>query len=56
MQIIKKKLKNKNRELRDENKKLLNFLNVMLQAIKKIFNKLFHIGTEKVYDDYDIGI
>ena len=46
-----KKLENKNQELRDENRKLHNFLNVMLQAIKKFFNKLLHIGTEKDKDD-----
>ena len=46
-----KKLEEKNQELRDENRKLHNFLNVMLQAIKKFFNKLLHIGTEKDKDD-----
>ena len=46
-----RKLENKNQELRDENRKLHNFLNVMLQAIKKFFNKLLYIGTEKDKDD-----
>lgn len=46
-----KKLENKNQELRDENRKLHNFLNVMLQTIKKFFNKLLHIGTEKDKDN-----
>lgn len=46
-----KKLENKNQELRDENRKLHNFLNVMLQTIKKFFNKLLHIETEKDKDN-----
>lgn len=46
-----KKLEDKNQELRDENRKLHNFLNVMLQTIKKFFNKLLHIGTEKDKDN-----
>lgn len=51
LEIEIKKLEDKNQELRDENRKLHNFLNVMLQAIKKFFNKLLHIGTEKDKDD-----
>ena len=46
-----RKLEHKNDELRDENRKLHNFLNVMLQTLKKFFNKLLHIGTEKDKDD-----
>lgn len=41
----------KNEELQKENRKLHNFLNVMLQTLKKFFNKLLHIGTEKDKDD-----
>ncbi len=37
-----KKLEDKNQELRDENRKLHNFLNVILQTLKKFFNKLLH--------------
>ena len=46
-----RRLEDKNDELRDENRRLHNFLNVMLQTIKKFFNKLLHIGTEKDKDD-----
>ena len=46
-----KKLEDKNQELRDENRKLHNFLNVILQTLKKFFNKLLHIGTEKDKND-----
>ena len=46
-----RKLKHKNEELRNENRKLHNFLNIMLQTLKKFFNKLLHIGTEKDKDD-----
>lgn len=46
-----RKLEHKNEELRNENRKLHNFLNVMLQTLKKFFNKLLHIGTEKDKDD-----
>lgn len=42
----------KNEELQKENRKLHNFLNAMLQSIKKFFNKLLHIGTEK--DRYNV--
>lgn len=46
-----RKLEIKNEELQKENRKLHNFLNVMLQTLKKFFNKLLHIGTEKDKDD-----
>lgn len=46
-----RKLEHKNEELQKENRKLHNFLNVILQALKKFFNKLLHIGTEKDKDD-----
>lgn len=46
-----RKLEIKNEELRNENRKLHNFLNVMFQILKKFFNKLLHIGTEKDKDD-----
>lgn len=46
-----RKLEQKNEELRKENRKLHNYLNVMLQTLKKFFNKLLHIGTEKDKDD-----
>lgn len=46
-----RKLEHKNEELRNENRKLHNFLNIMLQTLKKFFNKLLHIGTEKDKDD-----
>ena len=45
-----RKLEHKNEELRNENRKLHNFLNVMLQ-LKKFFNKILHIGTKKDKDD-----
>ena len=51
LQVEIRKLEDKNEELQKENKKLHNFLNVMLQAIKKFFNKLLHIGTEKDKDN-----
>jgi len=44
------KLEHKNEELQ-KNRKLHNFLNVMIQTLKKFFNKLLHIGTEKDKDD-----
>lgn len=50
LQVEIRKLEDKNEELQKENRKLHNFLNVMLQAIKKFFNKLLHIGTEKDKD------
>ena len=37
--------------LRDENRRLHNFLNVMLQTIKKFFRKLLNIGSEKDKDN-----
>ncbi len=46
-----RKLELKNEELQKENRKLHNFLNVMLQTLKRFFNKLLHIGTEKDKDD-----
>ena len=46
-----RKLEHKNEELQKENRKLHNFLNVMLQTLKKFFNKILHIGTEKDKDD-----
>ena len=46
-----RKLEHKNEELQKENRRLHNFLNVMLQTLKKFFNKLLHIGTEKDKDD-----
>lgn len=46
-----RKLEHKNEELQKENRKLHNFLNVILQTLKKFFNKLLHIGTEKDKDD-----
>ena len=51
MQVEIRKLENKNDELRDENRRLHNFLNVMLQTIKKFFRKLLHIGSEKDKDN-----
>lgn len=51
VEIEVRKLEHKNEELRNENRKLHNFLNVMLQTLKKFFNKLLHIGTEKDKDD-----
>ena len=51
LQVEIRKLEDKNKELQKENRKLHNFLNVMLQAIKKFFNKLLHIGTEKDKDN-----
>ena len=45
------RLEDKNDELRDENRRLHNFLNVMLQTIKKFFRKLLHIGSEKDKDN-----
>ena len=45
-----RKLEHKNEELRNENRKLHNFLNIMLQTLKKFFNKLLHIGTENDKD------
>ncbi len=51
MLTIKTKELNISDELRDENRRLHNFLNVMLQTIKKFFNKLFHIGSEKDKDN-----
>lgn len=51
LEVEVKKLENKNEELRNENRKLHNFLNVILQPLKKFFNKLLHIGTEKDKDD-----
>lgn len=51
LQVEIRKLEDKNEELQKENRKLHNFLNVMLQAIKKFFNKLLHIGTEKDKDN-----
>ena len=46
-----RRLENKNEELQKENRRLHNFLNVMLQTIKKFFNKLLHIGSEKDKDN-----
>ena len=46
-----RKLELKNEELQKETRKLHNFLNVMLQTLKRFFNKLLHIGTEKDKDD-----
>lgn len=46
-----RRLEDKNDELRDENRRLHNFLNVMLQTIKKFFNKLLHVGSEKDKDN-----
>lgn len=51
LEVELKKLEDKNQELRDENRKLHNFLNVIFQTLKKFFNKLLHIGTEKDKDD-----
>ena len=47
LQVEIRKLEDKNEELQKENRRLHNFLNIMLQSIKKFFNKLLHIGTEK---------
>ena len=52
LQVEIRKLEDKNEELQKENRRLHNFLNVMLQSIKKFFNKLLHIGTEK--DRYNV--
>ena len=51
LQVEIRKLANKNEELQKENRRLHNFLNVMLQSIKNFFNKLLHIGTEKDKDN-----
>lgn len=51
LQVEIRRLENKNEELQTENRKLHNFLNVMLQTIKKFFNKLLHIGSEKDKDN-----
>ena len=51
LQVEIRKLEDKNEELQKENRKLHNFLNVMLQTIKKFFNKLLHIGTEEDKDN-----
>ena len=51
LQVEIRKLEDKNEELQKENRRLHNFLNVMLQSIKKFFNKLLHIGTEKDKDN-----
>lgn len=51
LQVEIRKLENKNDELQDENRRLHNFLNVMLQTIKKFFRKLLHIGSEKDKDN-----
>ena len=51
LQVEIKRLENKNEELQKENRKLHNFLNVMLQSIKKFFRQLLHIGTEKDKDN-----
>lgn len=45
-----RKLELKNEELQKENRKLHNFLNAIFQTLKKSFNKLLHIGTEKNKD------
>ena len=42
-----RKLEHKNEELRNENRKLHNFLNVMLQ-LKKFFNKSLFISNSLV--------
>lgn len=44
-------LKHKNKELERENYQLKDFLNEVLQYIKKIFRKLLHIGNDKDKDD-----
>lgn len=51
LQVEIRKLEDKNEELRNENRRLHNFLNVMLQTIKKFFRKLLHIGSEKDKDN-----
>ena len=51
LQVEIRRLENKNEELQTENRKLHNFLNVMLQTIKKFFNKLLHLGSEKDKDN-----
>lgn len=51
LQVEIRKLEDKNEELQKENRKLHNFLNIMLQTIKKFFNKLLHIGTEEDKDN-----
>lgn len=51
LQVEIRKLEDKNEELQKKNRRLHNFLNVMLQSIKKFFNKLLHIGTEKDKDN-----
>lgn len=51
LQVEIRRLENKNEELQTENRMLHNFLNVMLQTIKKFFNKLLHIGSEKDKDN-----
>ena len=45
-----RKLELKNEELQKENRKLHYFLNAIFQTLKKSFNKLLHIGTEKNKD------
>lgn len=46
-----RRLENKNEELQTKNRRLHNFLNVILQTIKQFFRKLLHIGSEKDKDN-----
>lgn len=50
------RLRNKNEELEKENKRLKNFINTILQSLKKLFKKILNIGTENEKDDviYDV--
>ena len=50
------RLRNKNEELEKENKRLKNFINTILQSLKKLFKKILNIGTENEKDDviYDM--
>ena len=45
------RLKYKNSELEKENRKLRNFLNVILQSLKQFFHKLLKIGNEEDKDN-----
>lgn len=44
-------LKCKNNQLQKENRKLRNFLNVILQSLKQFFHKLLRIGNEQDKDN-----
>ncbi len=51
VEIEVKKLEIKNEELEKENKRLYDFIINIFQTLKKLFHRLFKIGTEKYKDD-----